>query len=245
MIEKKEIHRLEKIVDRLNSVLEKNLLTEYRSKKDNMSKRELIEFLCSIEDTLSNFAVARDAKRTMEYAKTKNGTIVAQDKYILCAMLVAEVLQSLSCSDTTRVLCGIKIETQLKERLKAVGKPATKLLKFIVEDSPVGSWSYGDCIDHRGIKEFKLVKSQADIAGLLSSGFGDITACELSGIKILYKRNAISVHTHSQQEEIMKNLQTELPEEAKKEFFCSGGLEILYPDSEFHGIYYIYVPENL
>lgn len=243
MIEKKEIHRLEKIVDRLNSVLEKKLLTEYRAKKPRMSKDQLLDFLCSLESTVSNFAAARNAKQMLEYANAHYGTIVAQDKYILCAMLVSEVLQSLSLIDTTRVLCGIRIETQLKERLKAFGKPATQLLLFM--DSPVGSWSHSDYYNHRGIREFKLVKSRADIRGLLVSGFRDITAYELSGIRIFYKRDAISVYTHSQQEEIMKQLQTNLSEEVKKEFLCSGGLEILYPDSEFHGIYYIYVPENL
>lgn len=253
IFENAAIDRLDSIIARLNSLLEKKLITAFKSKKiGHIKNDDLIDHLLSVEEVLSQLARARDAEnlfyRAHRVATEQRSYTISTDSYLRAATIVYQVLSELSANDTNQALCGVTVSSELLSALKKASKiPALKehadnLYSFIINDAPAHCWSSVQ-EDHKGMKIFELAKTQADFKQILKNGFKDITSGDLGGIRIAYNNEVACIYTHSQKE----NINAQLQKTIKSQFFENlyhPGIDLLYPDSEFRSTYYIYIPSD-
>ena len=254
--ENNEIARLGKIIERLIKVSETNLLEMYNKKCgekiNSLTKTEKINALLSLNEFSTILAKAKQAQdlffEAVRYKYPDDKKYLTIEKFLRSAAICRELICELSASDTKRVLCEVIVSKSTTQFLKnALYNPNLKphaelLLKFINEDAPANVWS--DAMENftRGKKVFLVAETEEDFEGLLKSGYTEITYVkEFGGIRIAFAKETACMHT--QQEKYLYD------SDLKKILDCSlyanlyrPGIDIIYPDTEYIGNYYIYIP---
>lgn len=250
MLERDVIVRLHLIVERLNNVLERNLISEYKKQHINISShKKAIVKLLAIQPTLDHLASARTAKDWLSRAKKHSHEEFAVEDYLRAATIVYDILCQLSSGDNPRVLCGVRISPDLRAALNQaieahpLWEGAQKIYKFVTTDTPVYSWSYEDLGDSNGNMVFELVKSEDRFVELLLSNYSEITGGNLGGIRIAYKRECVRVML-PYEKKARENALRKAVGNDKFEKYYKTSMEILYPSTIYTNTYQIYVPEK-
>lgn len=248
MLEHYVIVRLQSIVNRLNNVLEQNLFSEYKKQGiRTTSQKKAINKLLTLAPLISALSQARAAKEYLANAKKHEHASYRLKQYLHAATIVYHIVCELGACDSTRVFCGVQISRDLNAVLKQaiennpLWEGARKVYQFINHYSPVYSWGYMDYTDNNGNKTFELVKSENAFIELLNGNYTEITASDLGGIRIAYRRELVRVvlpHEKTAHENEFKKV---IGSETYDKYYktCT---EILYPSTLYEATYKIYVP---
>lgn len=249
MIESYVITRLESMVERLNSVLEQNLFSEYKKDPVRISNRgKAIYQLLKLEPILRKLTQARTARSLILSAGNHPNSKSSMREYLHAAAIVYTVLCDFS--DSQRVYCGVDVDVALNKSLKkamnntTLHKEAEEVYNFINFKAPVYSWSYDDHTDNNGYKIFELVKSEQEFTELIEDDeYTEITGSGMTGIRIAFKRGhpriILPLEKKAKEEELRKAV--------GNDFYAQYGnkaAEIMYPSTCYSCYYKIYVPTN-
>lgn len=238
------IIRLEETISRLNSILEAKILEVYTSKKFlRLSDEKIVDYVYSNKDVVNNLSKVRNAREYFRQAK-KRSEWSSIDAYMNAAHWVYLAISDLTVDDAYKAKCKISVTPALKTALKkAENSPlftreARKILAFIFT-TPTSGWCEADLFHKIGSKKFGLVRSEKKFEAFLESGYEDITSVDLCGIRIAYKYET-EFHTKSEKEEVIKLLSEALSYTEDSLLKC---VDIMYPDSLYHGTYKIFIPD--
>ncbi|MBQ6991640.1 MAG: hypothetical protein IJN50_01800 [Clostridia bacterium] len=198
----------------------------------------------SLQEELEQLIKVRKAKKWFDEAHER---IDPEVYYLASAANIYDLYCAISVDDHRRADCKISIKNDLKKALeKASHCPelmqGVEVIQGFLNKMPTYAWSYGD--DHyNGSKRVELVKTKQSFERLLKAGYEDITGdtenVNLCGIKVAYRRE-IRRYDSEETEKIKEIFKAKYPTayDAYKM-----GFEVLYPDSEYHGVYKIYIPD--
>lgn len=250
MLDIATIIRLEKIVERLNNVLEQNLIDGFKSKKINATHDdEMINHLLSLKTEVSNLSNAREAKELLESARnniTDYQKIHSDEvcKYFISAAYVAIITSTMSYYNFNQVFCEVTVQPVLKHTLRLLEKNAKLQMQIIRLNNLIkGQPEYYQMPGEFGLigsKTFKLVRSEETFNKLLKSGYTEIT--NIDGIKIAFKKVCTLMYTAEQKLEIRNRLKELTP--SISEELLSNAVDILFPDIEHSCTYQVYIPST-
>ena len=250
MLDIATIIRLEKIVERLNNVLEQNLIDGFKSKKINATHDdEMINHLLSLKTEVSNLSNAREAKELLESARnniTDYQKIHSDEvcKYLISAAYVAIITTAMSYSNFNQVFCEVTVQPVLKQTLKYLEKNAQLQSQIMQLNNLLkGESEYYKMPGEFGLirqKSYKLVRSEETFNKLLKSEYTEIT--NIDGIKIAFKKVCTLMYTAEQKLEIRNRLKELIP--SISEELLSNAVDILFPDVEYSCTYQIYIPST-
>ncbi|MBE5820220.1 MAG: hypothetical protein E7310_05350 [Clostridiales bacterium] len=243
--ERKVIVRLDEMISRLNSVLEKRIVEVYTSNGFmSLSNDKIVDYVFSHKDTVDNLAAARRAREFFETGE-KLGESSGIDAYLKAAFRLSSVLSELSVTDSHTVQCKVSVSPALKAALNKAEnttlfkREAGKVCDFVYS-TPTNGWCWVDMTHNTGTKNFGLVRTEKNFKKLLDSGYEEITSDDLCGIRIAYKYET-EINTKSEKEKIINVLSEGLLYSKDNSLIKS--VEILYPDHLHHGTYKIFIPD--
>ena len=250
MLDIATIIRLEKIVERLNNVLEQILITGFKSKKINATHdEEMINHLLSLKTEFNNLSNARESKELLESARnniTDYQKIHPDEvcKYLISAAYVAIITAPMSYSNFNKVFCEVTVQPDLKQTLKQLEKNSELQTQIMQLNNLIkGQPEYHQMPSEFGLigsKTYKLVRSEETFNKLLKSGYTEIT--NIDGIKVAFSKVTTLMYTTEQKLKFRDRLKDLTP--SISEELLSNAVDILFPNIEHSCTYQIYIPST-